>query len=592
MQKISIQYGANTLEEYRRLAQLAKDLGATHLSVSQVESAMWLWNQNRYDPYPNWCIDRPSIFRFIVPDALKPYLPQDYADRNLKMLIARAEILKEFGLKATFDGMEPAYLPEQVYRDHPTWRGPRCDQARRARTEYYAPCIDNPEVRAMYVEAVCKLCEVAPFESFNFLTNDSGGGLCWAEGLYPGKNGPMNCANKSIGDRISDFMSMFQEGAALAGCETEVNVYHIDPLDEAAALPKLKKKQAVNNRTMTTSSRSFTIGFSAMRSDHTTPVALLPRMVAYAEKMQKAQDDYESNLVIGVRSINDHDTVAFLRKYFRKMEPGAVGRYKALTDMATEFVGEKYANTLVDVWDLIEKATACFDYLATGGHIFSLGTVHQRWLTRPFVAFPGELTAQEKEYYRPFQFQAQTEEDADNMLDLQAHRWIGGYSGQNLINKTVSQALPYLNQAVSLVEKIRHEAGDIPYQKTLKHIILRLKMYICIIRNANNVCSFQTILDRTDYNEVPVDKTPIIREQGDIRYFKVNQIIRNEIDNTLEMISLLEQAEEPILQVAESEEFESVMIFGPDIINDFKKKIDIMENHRRDFERLYKSYNL
>jgi hypothetical protein len=143
-----------------------------------------------------------------------------------------------------------------------------------------------------------------------------------------------------------------------------------------------------------------------------------------------------------------------------------------------------------------------------------------------------------------------------------------------------------------MVEKLIRETGDIPYQQSLKHILLRLKFYICVVRNANHVCGFQTILDRTDYNEKPVDKTPIIREQGDIRYFKVNQIIRNEIDNTLEMIALLEQAQEPILQLADSEDFESVMIFGPDIINDLKKKITIMENHRRDFERLYKSYNL
>jgi hypothetical protein len=133
--------------------------------------------------------------------------------------------------------MEPAYLPEQVYRDHPDWRGPRCDQARRARTEYYAPCIDHPQVRAMYVDAVRQLCQAAPFESFNFLTNDSGGGLCWCEGLYPGKNGPMACAKRPIGERIADFLNIFQEGAALAGYEAEVNVLHVDPVDEAAALP-------------------------------------------------------------------------------------------------------------------------------------------------------------------------------------------------------------------------------------------------------------------------------------------------------------------------------------------------------------------
>ena len=80
-------------------------------------------------------------------------------------------------------------------------------------------------------------------------------------------------------------------------------------------------------------------------------------------------------------------------------------------------------------------------------------------------------------------------------------------------------------------------------------------------------------------------------EQGDIRYFKVNEIMREEIDNTLEIISLLEQAETPILQTAPSVELETVMTYAPNVVENLKKKITIMENHRRDFTRLYKSYN-
>ena len=66
-------------------------------------------------------------------------------------------------VQADFSGMEPAYFPEQAYLDHPKWRGARCDQTRRSRSEYYAPCVENPEVRRMYVDAVAKLCTVCPF---------------------------------------------------------------------------------------------------------------------------------------------------------------------------------------------------------------------------------------------------------------------------------------------------------------------------------------------------------------------------------------------------------------------------------------------
>ena len=103
----------------------------------------------------------------------------DYAKRYLDTLRARFAVLSEFGLKATFDGMEPAYLPEAAYCDHPNWRGPACQHSRRSRHEYFAPCLDDAEFRAIYVRAIADLCRAVPFESFNLLVNDSGSGLCW-----------------------------------------------------------------------------------------------------------------------------------------------------------------------------------------------------------------------------------------------------------------------------------------------------------------------------------------------------------------------------------------------------------------------------
>jgi hypothetical protein len=104
------------------------------------------------------------------------------------------------------------------------------------------------------------------------------------------------------------------------------------------------------------------------------------------------------------------------------------------------------------------------------------------------------------------------------------------------------------------------------------------------------VVEFQNILDRTDYSVTPVDVSPCIREQGDIRYFKVNQILRNEVDNTLEIISIIRK--DPSVFRTTDVEFKSIICYGDDIIDELKKKITIMEDHRRDFERLYKSYNL
>lgn len=594
-----IKVSANTanLEEYRKLAEFAKDLGATHLGADQIEPSMWQWNADRRDPYPNWSLQRPTLFKYIVPKELEKYLPADYAKRNLDTLAARVKILKEFGLKATFNGMEPAYLPEQAYREHPEWRGPRCDQTRRSRKAYYAPCLDNPEMRRIYVDAVAELCKTAPFETFELMTNDSGGGLCWYPRLYPGQNGPAACYAVPLADRIVNFLSIFQEGAAKAGIpDAEVNLSrYFTAADIENALPKLKKNQAIAGRTTQGKSFSTTIGYMSGHNEHTYPVAGLSRIVKIASQLQAAQRNPRTNINIALRSINDFDAIRFLRKYFGTTIPqGLLGRYQVLTDFAADFVGKEHADRLVQAWNNIEQAYTLLEHLNTGGHIFTLGTVHQRWLTRPLVAFPGELKPEEKDYYRAFQFQAQSEAEADDLLDLQGYRWLAGYGALFAYRNTFWGAFaPQVREAAAIFKDLVPHAKDGEIAHYLEMQSKKAEMYLCIAQNALHVISYQEILDRTDYTQKPVDTTLDAFEQGDIRLYKLERIMRDEINNTVKIIRLIESTPEPLLQHAPGDDMESVMILGTreKLLKDLYRKIEVMENHRNDPVRLYKNYN-
>jgi hypothetical protein len=105
-----------------------------------------------------------TIFKIVVPEELKSFLPLEYARKNMEIIVQRCAVLKALGLKAAFVGKEPAWLPEAVYRNHPEWRGPRCEHPRRSRHAYYAPCVDHPKVLEMYQNAVAELCRQAPIE--------------------------------------------------------------------------------------------------------------------------------------------------------------------------------------------------------------------------------------------------------------------------------------------------------------------------------------------------------------------------------------------------------------------------------------------
>ncbi|MDD4000426.1 MAG: hypothetical protein PHX62_06005, partial [Bacilli bacterium] len=181
------------LENFEKNVIKAKSLGATHIIVTEVIKDRWFWEKDLSDPYHNWGMLNSSLFKIILPEELKPWLPVDYVQSNYELVKKRSEILKKHHLKAAAYFCEPFYLPEEVFRAYPSWRGPRCDHPRRAKKTYYSPCMDNPAVLSLYRKAMKKLCEISEIEYVYLHTNDCGAGICWSEGLYAGANGPEIC---------------------------------------------------------------------------------------------------------------------------------------------------------------------------------------------------------------------------------------------------------------------------------------------------------------------------------------------------------------------------------------------------------------
>lgn len=84
MNKIILDCKTFSADEFRQSVELAKECGMTHVIISQIEKSIWQWNRDRRDPYPNWGMGQTSIFKIVVPDGLKKYLPLDYAEHNFE----------------------------------------------------------------------------------------------------------------------------------------------------------------------------------------------------------------------------------------------------------------------------------------------------------------------------------------------------------------------------------------------------------------------------------------------------------------------------------------------------------------------------
>ncbi len=96
-------------------------------------------------------------------------------------------------------------------------------------------------------------------------------------------------------------------------------------------------------------------------------------------------------------------------------------RVAALRAFAVSEVGEEQADNLVQMWNelnVVQNNLQVLDF----GSMLRFGHVLNRWITRPMVPLPEELTEKETKYYRPFLFQAKGEEQAADLVDIQGMR--------------------------------------------------------------------------------------------------------------------------------------------------------------------------
>lgn len=579
-----------SLADFEADVQKALRAGATHIMISQLEKSRWIWELDRSDPYPNWGMLLLGLFKVIVPDELKGYLPEDFANRNLATLKARMAILKQYGLKAALHFAEPFYLPEQVYRDHPDWRGPRCDHPRRARNAYYSPCIDNPEVLEMYRRTMQELCSQVDVDYVFIHTNDCGSGLCWSSGLYCGANGPQACRHRSPADRIIGFLETLRQGAADAGKQIDIEINSNIGIKEPehamdSIWTQLPDHTAVNFKSNrgTPLTAMVDVGYEYTLA----PVRNIPLVMSFLAQLEAADRSPAGLVSFNLASSDQDEYFRIVEAFNRQPTRGLRDRVELLRGVAVAIAGEESADDLVAAWDKID--TGLLHYLDTNIEGLISCSVNQRWINRPFVLFPQELTEEEKGYYRPYQFQANDEAQANDLLNIQCTTFIRGYYAIFLASKALGRAMEANRQAIALLEKISRQAQG---GKSAQFLLLadRLRLLNCFYTNALHAMKLQDIIDHTDPNQ-PAEISPRWPIDAEPRLLDYEAITRAEIDNTVEIIRLIEGREREMLITAPTPALEDIFLFSPDLVAQLRKKIDIMLDHQLDGKRVFVTHN-
>ncbi|MBD3386492.1 hypothetical protein GF407_16415 [candidate division KSB1 bacterium] len=587
---------SNDLEEFKSFAEHAKQLGATHITITAEDLPIRYWElKPPEDPYPAWVITNPGLLKLLPPEPLKPYIPLQYGQDVIKILQDRCAILRSLDLKATFHTFEPQMLPKAFFEEHPLWRGPQVDNPMRARVSRFAPSISNPQVLELYRQGMGNIIEKCPdIEILQMRTNDSGAGIEWSKGLYAGKNGNTLYRSMDMEERIYNFFAALQSAAAERGNSLDVHMYNSKEDDKAEIARHLDAGMALDNYEGPDASRfKNQVGTLLYYRRAFAPVPGIPWPLTFVRELGKANRTDAGRLYV---SLGDRHNKDLYMQIFQAFVENPVGlereRLSLLHGVAQSRVGAAYAGHLLDIWLALDRCEASGRFLSMGGTMFILGCVHQRWLVRPFVPFPKELTREEKEYYRKHQFQSRSEEHARDLLDLQATRFIEGFSGYRFVHRILHSMQSEIRLARRHCKKLTDGLSN---EKATPYRLLdkRLQVFSCLIDNVDNTTAYQVHLDRFKAlaDSTPVEMNPpypFLRPDDIWSRQELMRIAREEMDNTARLIDLLQsESDESLLDRAKKKDEEYHRLLGPDMIDQLHKKLKIMRSHWEDYNRIW-----
>ena len=595
------------LADFERFALRAKQSGGTHVRVSDgLPWSTWEYDQED-DPYPSWVISNCGLLKITAPAPLSQYLPQNYRERVMGILESRCAVLRRLGLKAAFRFFDPSMLPEQVFRDHPLWRGPRVDHPMRSRVARFSATIDHPEVLELYREAVRILLRRCPeIDLFTIITNDSGTGLDWSGGLYNGRIGNTLYRERQMDERLRSFFGTLQSAARESGVELEVGAMWTREDDPAAIARHLPAGTAIENLEGPGATPFLaTAGFEEGYWNTFCPVVGIPQPMLLLEGLSEAMHGEPVRLQIErnwrdaggdklpkVAGIAPRLLAAFGDRLHRDLyfdlfdlaierrPRTARDRLEVLEEFATRRVGAANAAAQLQMWLDVHESSRSLELVQLGGHLVHLGCVQQRWLTRPFVPFPSELTPDEKGYFRRFLFQAREETYAESLADIQGTQIYQSWSGRYFVGRIVDPVLERLDRAA----RLSRELGDDQQAR-------RFQIYRCFLTTVRHAVSYQAQLDRVRLLGFPREENPLFGTRNSWDRQLMLETVRAELDNTAVLMELLRPDPREYLELAASPQEEDIRKLSPEILDHLQRKLDLTNARWLDYRRVFTTPN-
>ncbi len=384
-------------------------------------------------------------------------------------------------------------------------------------------------------------------------------------------------------DRVAGFLAALNDAAGEMGRKISVDLVEIAP--RQWMLPtferpeliarKLPAGMAVNHLEGPDGHRVTIRRFGGGGGEF-APVVGIPRAVSLMRGLMAGGPIVTGpKFVVSVADSVGADLNFRILEEFEKAKPrNEAEMWTALRDAAG-------SDDRLALWNATDDAER---YLSTlnFGAVLTMGGVLTRWVNRPLVPFPEELTKAEKSYYRPYLFQAKGEEQADDLVDIQAMRMYEGWGARLLVQNIVEKVTQSLSRAEAAARRLadsRQPDGELLSQ--------RLAALECMVREVDDVVEYQAQLDRVKRTGLKPDPNPVLGTQSGWDRTDMLRLARNEIDNAMRLRQLLLTAKGPLLDLAPGEDEETSRRLGPGLADQLKRKMEIMNAHWEDYQRLF-----
>ena len=592
-----------TAADFETLAAQAarlKSRGRVEIGVSSLAERTLADIPPGGSPWHDYTTCLPSLEKFFPHRDLQPFVDAEHVRRNQALLREKLPIIRKHKLAAAAQFHVPWLLPESFFEKFAHLRGPRIDHPRRSRKEAFAMCVDSDAGRAFYAEMFGQFArEVPELSGVHLLTNDAGGGLCWADWQYIGPNGPGHCRERGVGPRVRDLIDAMRSGAGVTSKGDRQIDFDLRGNFSDAELRALQP---------------FHDEHFSVRPQH----GMMPRQVAIGtfidnpvlgifdpvdvlKKLERLRDpavtrvliDFSANYSRGheLHEVSDF-FIDFLDAYFAEPTPplGLFNRMTFLRRMCATWVGEEQADALLEALHDMHDA---FAYRAATVPLFSANYVgvSMRHINRPLVAIPEKLTPEEESYWLPHVFNPRVDEARKDYVDFHGGRLHGPRGWETETNPRIPAIVTFhkrLNDVADRLEQIDGAGGggDGAAGDIFRRMGTSLRIYASILRSCGNFYGVQRIRDRNleKFSGPPRVPPKVADWFGDADLQMLNDFMRDELDNTSELIQLLEQGGGSQVLTAANAGDEDPFLLGPHLLQNLQLKRQIMRRHWLDAE--------